>query len=157
MPRKYTSLDFKKRIRIIKNAGIRKIKVKKKEEIEGMETLQKRVKKIFELKENLKKDKTKMLFFVMYDIEDDKVRKEIAKYLESKGCVRIQKSIFFASAHRDIFREIHQTIKEVQEYYENHDSIIIVPVSTDEIRSMKIIGKNIDFDIVMNKGNTLFF
>ncbi|MBN2664079.1 MAG: CRISPR-associated endonuclease Cas2 [Bacteroidales bacterium] len=98
-----------------------------------------------------------MLFFVMYDIESNKVRREIAKFLQSKGCVRIQKSIFFASAQHSVYADIHKTIKEVQEFYENKDSIIIVPVSTDEIRSMKIIGQNIDFDIIMNNRNTLFF
>lgn len=157
MPRKYTSLDFKKRIRLIKKAGISKIRLKSSDEIEQLENLDDRIKKIFELEEKLKKDKTRMLFFVMYDIQDDKVRREVAKYLLTKGCIRIQKSIFFASAGHDVFAEIHQTIKEVQEFYDNDDSIILVPVSTDEIRSMKIIGKNIDFDIITNSRNTLFF
>ena len=31
-----------------------------------------------------------MLFFVMYDIESNKVRYLIAKYLERHGCTRIQ-------------------------------------------------------------------
>jgi CRISPR-associated protein Cas2 len=39
--------------------------------------------------------------------------------------------------------------KEVQDCYENEDSILLVPVSTDEIRAMKMIGVNIDFDLAL--------
>jgi CRISPR-associated protein Cas2 len=41
-----------------------------------------------------------MYCFIMYDIEDNKVRGLVAKYLEKKGCIRVQKSIFFAKLHR---------------------------------------------------------
>lgn len=157
IPRKYTDIEFKRRIRLIKKAGIEKIQKNEDDNDEKIISLDDRVKKILNLKDKLEKDKTKMLFFVMYDIESNKVRREIAKYLEGKGCVRIQKSIFFASAKHEVFSEIHKTIREVQEFYDNHDSIILVPISTDEVRSMKVIGQNIDFDIIMNNRNTLFF
>jgi hypothetical protein len=45
----------------------------------------------------------------------------------------------------------------VQECYENNDSILLVPVSTDEIKAMKVIGQNIDFDLILKNKNTLFF
>jgi CRISPR-associated protein Cas2 len=32
-----------------------------------------------------------------------------------------------------------------------------VPVSTDELRAMKIIGQNIDVDLIVRNKNTLFF
>ena len=98
-----------------------------------------------------------MLFFVMYDIENNRIRNYIAKYLERMGCVRVQKSIFFASLERHKFEVIYQNLKEVQEVYENEDSIILVPVSTDEIRSMKVIGQNVDFDLMMGNKKTMFF
>ena len=98
-----------------------------------------------------------MLFFVMYDIEDNKVRTHIAKYLIKKGCVRIQKSIYIADQKPAIYREIHDTLREVQDIYDNKDSIILVPISTDEMRAMKIIGENIDFDMSLGNKNTLFF
>lgn len=100
---------------------------------------------------------TDMLFFVMYDIENNRIRNYIAKYLERMGCVRVQKSIFFASLERHKFEVIYQNLKEVQEVYENEDSIILVPVSTDEIRSMKVIGQNVDFDLMMGNKKTMFF
>lgn len=100
---------------------------------------------------------TDMLFFVMYDIESNKVRREIAKYLEDKGCFRIQKSIFLASRDRSVYEEIKSDLAEVQALYDNHDSIIVCPIATDEIRSMKVIGQQIDIDIITQAKNTLFF
>ncbi len=41
--------------------------------------------------------------------------------------------------------------------YDNQDSILIVPITTDYLKSMRIIGKNIDIDIITHTRNTLFF
>ena len=46
---------------------------------------------------NSNRKSTNMLFFVMYDIESNKVRNYVVKYLERKGCTRVQKSIFLAN------------------------------------------------------------
>lgn len=106
---------------------------------------------------NTKKDATNMLFFVMYDIESNKVRKEIAKYLEDKGCFRIQKSIFLAELSRSIYEQIKNDLAEVQALYDNHDSIIVCPVATDELRAMKVIGQKVNIDLITHSANTLFF
>lgn len=120
-------------------------------------TLEERIDRIFELYSLNQKKPTGMIYFIMYDIENNKVRTHIAKYLKKKGCVRVQKSIFLASSEREKFNEIHQTIKEVQEFYDNNDSIFFVPVSVDQLRSMKIIGHSIDYDLIIGNTNTLFF
>lgn len=98
-----------------------------------------------------------MLFFVMYDIESNKVRYHIAKYLERKGCVRIQKSIFLADQPRETYEEIKTDLAEVQSLYENNDSIVVCPVSTDQLRAMKVIGQKLEVDIFTHPRNTLFF
>ncbi|MBW6480344.1 MAG: CRISPR-associated endonuclease Cas2 [Bacteroidales bacterium] len=98
-----------------------------------------------------------MISFVMYDIENNKIRTNIAKFLIRKGCIRVQKSIFLANFERKKWDEIHRTLKEVQEMYKNYDSIFIVPVSTDEIRAMKIIGQSLDMDMIIGNRSTLFF
>lgn len=100
---------------------------------------------------------TDMLFFIMYDIESNKVRREIAKYLEDKGCFRIQKSIFLASADRSVYEQIKVDLAEVQSLYDNHDSIILCPISTDEMRAMKVIGQNLNMEVITQSNNTLFF
>ena len=93
----------------------------------------------------------------MYDIESNKVRNQVAKYLLRKGCFRVQRSIFLADLNNQDYEQIRSDLLEVQACYDNHDSIMIVPISTDFLRSMKIIGKSIDIDIIMNSKNTLFF
>ena len=73
------------------------------------------------------------------------------------GCFRIQRSIFLADLTPERYEKIRAELTEVQSYYENEDSILIVPVSTDLLKSMRIIGKSLDVDIIMRTKNTLFF
>lgn len=106
----------------------------------------------------LQKKKTKeMICFIMYDIEDNKIRREVAKYLLKKGCQRVQKSVFLGKMDHSMFREMHQTLREIQEVYENDDSILLVPVSENELQKMQMIGRNISFELTLGQRNTLFF
>ena len=73
------------------------------------------------------------------------------------GCHRIQKSIFLADISVEKYEAIKRDLAEVQSLYENHDSIIVCPVSSDLIRSMKVIGKVINLDVITHTKNTLFF
>jgi CRISPR-associated protein Cas2 len=97
------------------------------------------------------------LFFVMYDIESDKVRRLIVKYLQRKGCTRVQRSVFLADLPLKEYDNIRADLTEAQSAYDNDDSILVVPVSTDMMQAMRIIGKNIDIDLIMHSSNTLFF
>ena len=126
-------------------------------EYNDIEDIELRIKHILGLTERIKKTPNKMLFFVMYDIEDNKVRRLVSKYLLRKGCTRIQKSIFLAETPVEIFSDIKNDLSEVQAAYDNNDSIIILPITTDYLRMMKIIGQNIDIDIITHSKNTLFF
>lgn len=116
-----------------------------------------RVRKLLGIFKHANQKTGQMIYFVMYDIENNKIRTYISKYLIKKGCTRIQKSIFLADSSRPEFNEIHQTLREVQEIYDNYDSIMLVPVANDQLRAMKIIGKNIDMDLFLGNKNTLFF
>ncbi len=124
---------------------------------DDVSSLDERVKKLLGIVNISSRKSTDMLFFVMYDIESDKVRTQVSKYLLRKGCFRIQRSIFLADAPHDTMEQIRNDLAEVQECYDNHDSILIVPISTDYLQSMKIIGKTLDIDIIMKNRNTLFF
>lgn len=160
MPRKKRPvLTFKEKLIRIKNAGIKSgIPVQKTtEETDDLPDLNDRIKQVLQIFDQHEQKKDTMLYFVMYDIENDKVRNHIAKFLIRKGCARVQKSIFLADTKRQVYSEIHQTLKEVQEVYDNHDSIFLVPISSDDLRAMKIIGENIDLDLTLGNKNTLFF
>lgn len=120
-------------------------------------SLSERIEKLMGFIKRNKQNSLSMIYFVMYDIEDNKVRTQVAKYLIRKGCTRVQKSIFIANTDRTVFDEIQKDLKEVQQCYDNNDSVLLIPISTDEIRAMKLIGKNIDFDLAIKNRNTLFF
>jgi CRISPR-associated protein Cas2 len=120
-------------------------------------SLSERVEKLMGFIKRDNQNSLAMIYFVMYDIEDNKVRTQVAKYLIRKGCTRVQKSIFIANTDRTVFSEIQKDLKAVQECYDNNDSVLLIPISTDEIRAMKLIGKNIDFDLAIKNRNTLFF
>nr|NQU90353.1 CRISPR-associated endonuclease Cas2 [Bacteroidota bacterium] len=162
MPRKQKSpeLTFVEKMRRINAAGIKNFKAINQnfeDEDLPMEDLPTRVRKVLGIFKSTTNDSKRMIYFVMYDIENNKIRNHIAKFLQKKGCIRVQKSIFLADSERKTFGEIHSALKDVQEMYDNHDSIMLVPVSTDQIRAMKVIGQNIDFDLVLKNKNTLFF
>lgn len=158
MAKKRKELTFAEKLRKIKKAGLDgSPDIRKKKETDLLMPLNERIEQILGIVKRLDKNSNKMIYFVMYDIENNKVRTQIAKYLIKKGCTRVQKSIFLANTNRAVYNEIKTDLKEVQECYENNDSILLVPVSTDEIKAMKIIGQNIDFDLILQNKNTLFF
>lgn len=119
--------------------------------------LSQRIRSIMGFVNDIKKKPGFMIYFVMYDIENNKVRNLVAKYLIKKGCTRVQRSIFLARTDRAVYDQIKDDLKEVQACYDNKDSILLVPISTDQIQAMKIIGQNIDIDLIMGNKNTLFF
>jgi CRISPR-associated protein Cas2 len=97
-----------------------------------------------------------MLFFVMYDISSNKVRNLVSKYLIEQGCTRIQCSIFLADLPDNKYEKIKNDLAEVQSAYDNNDSIIIVPVPQGYLQAMKIIGQDINIDLITHQVNTLF-
>ena len=124
---------------------------------EQMPDIKIRIKKILNIIADKGRPSSNMIFFVMYDIESNKVRNLVSKYLIKRGCTRIQKSIFLADLDAATCDKIKADLAEVQQMYENSDSILICPVCTDLLRAMKVIGKNIDLDIILKNKNTLFF
>ena len=122
-----------------------------------MEPLEVRVRRILGIIDKNKKEEGHMVFFVMYDIESNKVRALVHKYLKRMGCTPIQRSIFLADASMDIYRKIQSDLSEVQQAYDNNDSIIVLPVTTDYLHMMKIIGQKIEVDVITHSKSTLFF
>ena len=159
MPRKKKEIDYIAILRKMIEAGIATSPTPnhKPESNCQLLTLSERVQQVLAIVNNKKRPAGNMLFFVMYDIESNKVRRYVVKYLEKKGCTRIQKSIFLADLSLDKYNLIRTDLSEVQAAYDNNDSILIVPISTDYLRAMKVIGQNIDVDIITHTRNTLFF
>ena len=159
MAKKGVKLTFPQIIEKLHKAGIEDSKPieNRSSEWESLESIDDRIRTVLGIVNAEKRKVTDMLFFVMYDIESNKVRNQVSKYLLRMGCFRIQRSIFLADITLEKYEQIRSDLTEVQSYYENNDSILIVPVSTDLLKAMRIIGKNIDVDIIMRTKNTLFF
>lgn len=153
---KKVEISLREKIQRIREAGIKPLDSNAEDTADQMPELSERLQQILQISTN-RKHPGQMLFLVMYDIEDNKVRTQIAKYLIQKGLTRIQKSIYMAELDHKTFREIHQTLKEVNEVYDNADSIFLIPISSDEVKSMKVIGRSVDFDLIAGNKNTLFF
>ncbi len=108
-------------------------------------------------KNNTPKNSEDMYCFIFYDVENNKIRRILAKYLEKKGCIRVQKSVFFAKMHRKLYKEMKQIILDLQQCYENDDTIIMLPVGEDLLNTMHCIGKNFDLEVLTSNKHTLIF
>lgn len=157
--KKKDALTYLQKLRKLKTSGLEHSPVINREtnDLDALPTLEERVKTILGIIKKREITANDMLFFVMYDIESNKVRYNIVKYLERMGCFRIQKSIFLGNLSMEKYEDIKHDLAEVQDLYENHDSIIVCPVSSDYLSSMKVIGQSINLDLITRSKNTLFF
>lgn len=144
---KHSSLDESRRIRHVPDVLL-------KDECESLEV---RMRSLIGIINKEERAENYMLFFVMYDIESDKVRTLVSKYLQKQGCTRVQNSIFLADLPIDVYEKIREDLKEVQACYDNHDSILVVPMDVDNLKSMSIIGKSLDVGLIMKTKSTMFF
>ncbi len=149
-------LTFIRKMMAIRKAGLNQGSQAPPRAEDALLPLGERIPQILGILQKQKKS-TEMVYFVMYDIEDNRVRRQVSRFLEKKGFLRIQKSIFLARSERHSFDEVHNTLREVNDLYDNFDSIIIIPVSSDEMRSMKLIGRNIDIQAYHDKPNSMVF
>lgn len=150
--------DLKARIEKLKKAGFNFSGSEKAEgnEEDELLPLPKRIQFILGIIQSQPVKATTMNYLIFYDIENDKVRRLIAKYLLSKGCIRIQKSVFLVHCEFKKFDEIKDTLKEINEVYENRDSIILSPLNIADARSMKLIGKNVNIEQIVDPPETVF-
>jgi CRISPR-associated protein Cas2 len=125
-----------------------------------LETLE-REQRLEKLLDILKKTKNmkpgNVLTFIMYDIENNRIRRYVAKYLERQGYLRVQKSVFFGNVSRARHKAVCETLKAVNEKYENGDSLMFLPVSIDMFHNLKVVGRNLEYELTVEEKSTLFF
>lgn len=118
--------------------------------------LQKRVALMLEIMNKPRQKSIHMTGFVLYDIESNKVRRLISKYLERMGCLRIQKSVFFCNITRRQWQEIKDNLAKVNDLYENKDSIFFLPVSKDAIEGATCVGQQFISELKDEKPSVVF-
>lgn len=161
MKKKRKERTFAERIRALGSAGLKhsdsmRPDPRTAKTLEGLER-EERLKCLLDfLTKNRDMKPGNVLTFIMYDIENNRIRRYISKYLEKQGYVRVQKSVFFGNVSRSLHKQVCDTLKEVNEKYENGDSIMFLPISLDMFSSLKVVGKNLDYELTINECSTLF-
>ncbi|MCH7411431.1 CRISPR-associated endonuclease Cas2 [Belliella sp. DSM 111904] len=150
--------DLKAKIQKIRDSGIlaqpeEKTSINLEDELLPLSG---RIEKILNIFQGKPQKSTSMNYLIMYDIQNNKVRTLVAKYLLKNGCVRVQKSVFLVHSDHKKFEEIKQTLIEINDVYENQDSIILVPLNISDARSMKLIGQNVNIEQIIDPPNTVF-
>lgn len=150
--------DLKEKIEKIKKAGLLTNAENRAENQPGdeLQPLPVRIRNILGIFQGKPIKSTTMNYLIMYDIQNNKVRTLVAKFLIKSGCVRVQKSVFLVHSDHKKFDEIRQTLIEINDVYENEDSIILVPLNISDARSMKLIGKNVNIEQIIDPPNTVF-
>jgi len=155
---KNIAIDLKEKIEKIKKSGLL---AEPEILLEGdpddiLQPLSRRIQLILGIFQNKPIKSTTMNYLIMYDIQNNKVRTLVSKYLLKSGCIRVQKSVFLVHSDHKKFDEIRQTLIEINDVYHNEDSIILVPLNISDARSMKLIGKNVNIEQIIDPPNTVF-
>lgn len=95
-----------------------------------------------------------MIAWVMYDIEDDKVRTKVAKLCKQAGLYRVQFSVFLGSVDANKKDTLELQIKE--QIDEDKDSVYIFPMSKNELQATVLLGKAFDKKMITDEVKALF-
>lgn len=96
-----------------------------------------------------------VVFLVMYDISDDKVRRYVSDFLLREGLTRIQKSVFLGKRPVAAYRILADKLKEMNAMYRNEDSILVMPLPEDKAYRMRVIGLDLDVRMVLARPNVI--
>ncbi len=95
-----------------------------------------------------------MIAWVMYDIEDDKVRTKVAKLCKQTGLYRVQFSVFLGSVDANQKDTLELQIKA--QIDEEKDSVYIFPMSKNELQATVLLGKAFDKKMITDEVRALF-
>lgn len=94
--------------------------------------------------------------FIFYDIENNKLRVQLAKYFLRKGAQRIQKSVYLANISKKIYEEIFETLVELEQVLGERDSIFMVPIGEYHLAEMRMVGKDVDMSFSRGSQHVIF-
>ncbi|KEZ87480.1 CRISPR-associated protein Cas2 [Clostridium sulfidigenes] len=90
-----------------------------------------------------------MLYWVMYDISENRARNTAVKACKNKGLYRVQKSIFLGELNKNQKDELKIIMERLVD--DGTDSIYIFPTSKDYIYDTDIIGNGFDRELISNE------
>jgi CRISPR-associated protein Cas2 len=95
-----------------------------------------------------------MLVWLIYDISNDKVRKEVFDLAKEKGLYRVQNSVFLGNITKNIEIEISNEIKTLIDNEE--DSVYIFQMNQDNFDNAIFLGHAFNKDLINDKLETFF-
>ena len=95
-----------------------------------------------------------MIAWVLYDIENDKVRTKVAKRCKQAGLYRVQFSVFLGTLDTNGKDTLELQIKDLID--EEKDSVYIFPMSKAELQATALLGKAFDKKLVTDEVKALF-
>lgn len=96
-----------------------------------------------------------MMTWLIYDITDDRNRREIIRIAQKHGLYRVQKSVFLGNIEKDKVDEIIVETKKAIDLRE--DSVYIFPVCESDYKKATLLGLSFEQDIVKDEKPVLFF
>lgn len=112
--------------------------------------------RIFQLLHRNYQNPKAMNYFVFYDISDNKLRVQVAKYLLAKGFQRVQKSVFLGNISKNIYKDVEKTLGELEAVYGVDDSVFLVPVGEYTLEQLTMLGRNVKMDFARSSQYVLF-
>lgn len=95
-----------------------------------------------------------MIAWVLYDIEDDKVRSKVAKFCKQAGLYRVQFSVFLGTID---FNQKDTLQLQLESLINGKtDSVYIFPMSKNELQATVLLGKAFDKEMVTDEVRALF-
>ncbi len=95
-----------------------------------------------------------MIAWVLYDIEDDKVRNKVAKLCKQAGLYRVQFSVFLGTIDMNQKDTLELQIESLIDI--EKDSVYIFPMSKSELQATALLGKAFDKKMVTDEVKALF-
>lgn len=90
-----------------------------------------------------------MLTWIIYDITNDKVRRQIVKNCKNYGLYRVQKSVFLGDINQNEFDEISLFFDNLID--KEKDAVYIFPMCKADFLKVKLLGQAFDKELVTNE------
>lgn len=95
-----------------------------------------------------------MICWVIYDIENDNTRQQVAKYCQQAGLYRVQLSVFLGKLEATRKDTLHLQIEEL--INADRDKVYLFPMTKQELQQTVLLGQAFDRKLVTDQVKALF-
>ncbi len=96
-----------------------------------------------------------MLVWVIYDITNDKCRRNVIKNCKNIGLYRVQKSVFLGEIEENDLDELKIKLEDLVDL--DNDSVYVFPMSRRELKQAGLIGQAFDKEMITDEIISKFF